>query len=425
MSVDQNNVIPYSQSLKCRFILVFGMIGSITTTSQFLYLIFTDPVPNTSFFYALCFAAPLLYITTYFAYKKKPLAASYLALFVSILGCFAALNLIFAAFLTMIMIFVFSAIFISIRQDQMVIFYLSMILSAVIKILVELKVFSISFIPHSSLDNESILFICMFLFSVFTYAFIVNYLINRGLQSSEKLIDTSAQLEETLKVKDQLITLISHDLKNPIGNISMIANEIQRKTLPITPEVLDMLKDTSTKASNLIENLTRWSVVKQDETMVRKEIFNLHECIQENIDLLNIMSRQKQIAIINNCHNKADVNADRSMISTVIRNLLSNAIKYSHDKGKIEIETEINKDYISTSIQDFGVGLTAEHQNKLFQNHKGYASVPGTSNEKGSGLGLLISKDFVTLNGGEIGVESELGKGSRFWFSFPKSITAE
>ena len=315
----------------------------------------------------------------------------------------------------------FSAIFISIRQDQMVIFYLSMILSAVIKILVELKIFSISFIPHSSLDNESILFICMFLFSVFTYAFIVNFLINRGLQSSEKLIDTSAQLEETLKVKDQLITLISHDLKNPIGNISMIANEIQRKTLPITPEVLDMLKDTSTKASNLIENLTRWSVVKQDETMVRKEIFNLHECIQENIDLLNIMSRQKQIEIINNCHNKADVNADRSMISTVIRNLLSNAIKYSHDNGKIEIETEINKDYISTSIQDFGVGLTAEHQNKLFQNHKGYASVPGTSNEKGSGLGLLISKDFVTLNGGEIGVESEFGKGSRFWFSIPVS----
>ena len=421
MSIDQNNVIPYSQSLKCRFILVFGMIGSVTTTSQFLYLIITDPVPNTAFFYTLCFAAPLLYITTYFAYKKRPLTASYLAMIVSILGCFAALNLIFAAFLTMIMIFVFSAIFISIRRDQMVIFYLSMISSAVIKILVELKVFSISFIPHSSLDNESILFICMFLFSVFTYAFIVNYLINRGLQSSEKLIDTSAQLEETLKVKDQLITLISHDLKNPIGNISMIANEIQRKTLPITPEVLDMLKDTSTKASNLIENLTRWSVVKQDETMVRKEIFNLHECIQENIDLLNIMSRQKQIAIINNCHNKADVNADRSMISTVVRNLVSNAIKYSHDNGKIEIETEINKDYISTSIQDFGVGLTAEHRNKLFQNHKEYASVPGTSNEKGSGLGLLISKDFVTLNGGEIGVESELGKGSRFWFSIPVS----
>ena len=419
MSADHLEKTPYSIVLKCRFILVFGMIGSVTTTSQFLYLIITDPVPNTSFFYALCFAAPLLYITTYFAYKKRPLAASYLALIVSILGCFAALNLIFAAFLTMIMIFVFSAIFISIRQDQMVIFYLSMILSAVIKILVELKVFSISFIPHSSLDNESILFICMFLFSVFTYAFIVNYLINRGLQSSEKLMDTSAQLEETLKVKDQLITLISHDLKNPIGNISMIANEIQRKTLPITPEVLDMLKDTSTKASNLIENLTRWSVVKQDETMVRKEIFNLYECIQENIDLLNIMSSQKQIEIINNCNKEADVKADRSMISTVIRNLVSNAIKYSHDKSKIEIDSTIKSAYIHTSIHDFGVGLTPEHQRKLFLDNKDYNSIPGTSNEKGSGLGLIISKDFVDLNGGNIGVESKIGKGSTFWFSIP------
>ncbi len=419
MSIDQNNAIPYSTSLKCRFILVFGMIGSLTTTSQFLYLIITDPIPDTAFFYSLCCAAPLLYITTYFAYKKRPLTASNLAMIVSILGCFAALNLIFAAFLTMIMIFIFSAIFISIRRDQMVIFYVSMILAAIIKILVELRVFAISFIPQSDLDNESILFICMFLISVFTYAFIVNYLINRGLQSSERLIDTSAQLEETLKVKDQLITLISHDLKNPIGNISMIVKEIQRKTLPVTSEVLDMLSDTSTKASNLIENLTRWSVVKQDETMVRKEIFNLYECIQENIDLLNIMSRQKQIEIINNCNKEADVKADRSMISTVIRNLVNNAIKYSHDKSKIEIDSTIKSAYIHTSIHDFGVGLTPEHQQKLFLNNKDYNSIPGTSNEKGSGLGLIISKDFIDLNGGNIGVDSKIGKGSTFWFSIP------
>ena len=260
--------LSYTQNLKCRFILVFAIIGSITTSSQFVYLMITDPIPDTSFFYTLCIAAPMLYITTYFAYRKKLLIASYLAMIVSILGCFAALNLIFAAFLTMVMIFIFSAIFISIHRDQMILFYLCMVLCVAIKIMAELQMIVVSFIPYSDLDQESILFICMFLFSVFSYAFIVNFLINKGLQSSEKLIETSAQLEETLKVKDQLITLISHDLKSPIGNITMIVKELQKKTLPMSSEVLKMLDDTSTRASDLIENLTRWSAVKQDETTV-------------------------------------------------------------------------------------------------------------------------------------------------------------
>jgi len=421
MSTDQNTKIPYSQNLKCKFILVFGIIGGLTTSSLFLYFLYTDPFANASFFYALCLAVPLLYATIYFAYKKKPAVASYLAMIASIIGCIGSLSLFFASFLTLIMIFVLSAMFLSIHEKKTIVFHSIIVLTVVIKILAELRLFSSAFIPHSDLDRESVMYICMFLVSIFSFAFIVNYLINRGLQSSEKLLETSSQLAETLKVKDQLITLISHDLKSPIGNITMIVKELQKKTLPVTSEVLDMLTDTSTKASGLIENLTRWSAVKQDETMIRKEVFNLYDCVQENIDLLHIMWTQKQIEIINNSDREAVVEADRSMISTVIRNLLSNAIKFSYDQGTIEIRTEVNAESIHTSILDFGVGLMPDHQRKLFMDHKDYGSIPGTSNEKGSGLGLLISKDFVTLNGGEIGVESELGKGSRFWFSIPVS----
>ncbi len=419
MSADHIENIPYSLALKCRFILVFGAIGAITTSALFLYLVLTDPFANISFLYALSFAVPLLYATTYFAYKKRPSIASSLAILASVLGCFGSLTLFFASFLTLEMIFVLSAMFIPINRKQSIVFYFFIVFTVVIKILAELKLFSVVFIPHSDLDKESIFYICMFLFSIFSYAFIVNYMINQGLQSSEKLIETSSQLQDTLKMKDQLITLISHDLKNPIGNISMIVKEMQLKTLPVTPEVLDMLNDTSTKASNLIENLTRWSSVKQDRTMIRKEGFNLRKCVEESIGLVQIMSRQKHIEIINKCDEDIMVYADRRMISTVLRNMLSNAIKFSHNKGTIELNVVAKQDFVNLTVQDFGVGLSSEHQNKLFLDDQKHTSNPGTSDEKGSGLGLIISKDFVKLNGGSIGVESELGKGSRFWFSIP------
>ncbi|MEQ9217066.1 MAG: HAMP domain-containing sensor histidine kinase [Cyclobacteriaceae bacterium] len=419
MSADHIENIPYSLALKCRFILVFGAIGAITTSSLFLYLVLTDPFANISFLYALSFAVPLLYATTYFAYKKRPSIASSLAILASVLGCFGSLTLFFASFLTLEMIFVLSAMFIPINRKQSIVFYFFIVFTVVIKVLAELKLFSVVFIPHSDLDKESIFYICMFLFSIFFYAFIVNYMINRGLQSSEKLIETSSQLKDTLKLKDQLITLISHDLKNPIGNITMIVKEIQRKTLPVTPKVLEMLNDTSSKASELIETLMQWSAVKQDNTMLRTEDFKLFDCVEETIGLVQIMSSQKEIEITNNCDKDVIASADRRMISTVVRNLLSNAIKFSHNKGTIKLSSDTDQDFIIIHIEDSGVGLSPEHQKKLFLNDHEHASSPGTSNEMGSGLGLIISKDFVALNGGDIGVESEQEKGSRFWFSIP------
>ncbi len=421
MAADQHEHLSYSLDLKCRFILVFGAIASITTSVLFLYLVLTDPFANISFLYALSFAVPLLYATTYFAYKKRPSIASNLAILASVLGCFGSLTLLFAPFLTLEMIFVLSAMFISIDRKQSIVFYFFIVLTVVIKILAELKLFSVVFIPHSDLDKESIFYICMFLFSIFSYAFIVNYMINRGLQSSEKLIETSSQLKETLKMKDQLITLISHDLKNPIGNITMIVKEIQRKTLPVTPKVLELLNDTSSKASELIESLMQWSAVKQDNTMIRVEDFKLSDCVAETIGLVQIMSSQKEIKIANNCDKDVIASADRRMISTVVRNLLSNAIKFSHNKGTIKLSSNADQDFIIIHIEDSGVGLSQEHQQKLFLDGNENASNPGTSNEPGSGLGLIISKDFVALNGGDIGVESELGKGSRFWFRIPIS----
>ncbi|XOV93577.1 MAG: sensor histidine kinase [Bacteroidota bacterium] len=419
MPAMSNDSLSYSDALKGRFIFFFGAIGFTTTTTLLLYLLLTDPFADLPFFIALCVASPTLGLTTYFAYKKKPFLASSLAMFASFLGCVGGLNLLFPEFITLMMIFVLSAMFISIRKGQMILFYTILVMTVTMKILVEWNVLSLSFIRHSNLNHESIVYISMFSFSIFSYALFVNFMINRGLLSSERLVETSGQLEETVKVKDRLIALISHDLKNPIGNIAIIVTGIQKGTIPVTPDILNMLNDTSARASKLIENLTQWSAVQQWEKMIRKEDFKLAECVEDTIGLLNIMSTQKKIEIVNNCDENAMINADRSMISTVIRNLLSNAIKFSNESSSIVVTTKSEEGFVKISITDSGVGLSTEQLNRLFQDNKDYYSRPGTRDEKGSGLGLIISKDFVKLNGGEIGVVSEEGKGSVFWFSIP------
>ncbi|MBA7565918.1 Adaptive-response sensory-kinase SasA [subsurface metagenome] len=144
----------------------------------------------------------------------------------------------------------------------------------------------------------------------------------------------------------------------------------------------------------------------------------LHDILKENVDLLSNNAAKKQIQLLNKIDSSAQAFADVNMVSTVIRNLMSNAIKYTKDKGSITGSYKIDNDKGEISISDTGVGIKPENLDKLFKIDVNYLT-KGTANETGTGLGLILCKEFINKNGGEIWVESEFGKGSIFKFTLP------
>ena len=154
-----------------------------------------------------------------------------------------------------------------------------------------------------------------------------------------------------------------------------------------------------------------------DGTKVHRVQFDLMELIEEELKLFAYRSKEKDVSILNQINENTILYADRNMLQLVVRNLISNALKFCQKGDKI-IVTAIPKDnFLEISVTDTGKGISEENLKKIFT--AGMASTVGTSGEKGTGLGLILSKEFVNKNGGEIGVESELTKGSRFYFTIP------
>ncbi len=421
MSISSDRNLSFAENQKSRFILVYGLIGFISTILLLVFAAIGNPATDVAFFYAVAVAIPTLGFTAFFAFKKNIPVASYLALFSLLQGCFGSLTLEFGPFLSLLMVFVLSAIFITINQLQIILAYASLGLTIVTKILIETNTLTVQSMPSSNMNDESMVYISLFMLSVFIYAYIVNSFLNRGLKSSEELRETSYQLEETLKVKDRLVALISHDLRGPIGNMSLLLKGFREKKIPISEEAIGVLAQTTESSNELIENLLQWSSIQQDESMIRQELFSVRDCVEDCINLLQIMAKNKHIGVNNDCDQKATGFADRSMIATAIRNLLVNAIKYSDDNGQIRIWTESEKESVTVKIEDHGIGLSPGLLENLFVENK-HESKRGTSNEKGSGLGLMITKDFINLNNGQIGAESVEGEGSLFWFTIPMKV---
>jgi signal transduction histidine kinase len=148
---------------------------------------------------------------------------------------------------------------------------------------------------------------------------------------------------------------------------------------------------------------------------------NLCELLREEIESLKTIATQKHIILKQDAGNDFNVVADLQMVKTVLRNLICNAIKYTNENGEISINTSEKDNYIEVDIKDNGVGISAEIQKNLFKIDSLH-STPGTKDEQGTGLGLLLCKEFIELHGGIIWMESQVGKGSRFSFTLPHYI---
>ncbi len=231
------------------------------------------------------------------------------------------------------------------------------------------------------------------------------------------------KLVELNATKDKFFSIISHDLKSPFMSLMAISNLIGESGGKFSPsELTDFgreLKKTTDNTYKLLENLLEWARLQQDRIEVNQDKNDLMAIVRNSIDLFQNMAKQKGVRLINRALPETTVVADTKMITTVMRNLISNAIKFSNEGGQIVISSQIvNDSFVEIAIADTGLGIDEDGQKKLFRIDREYQR-KGTGGENGTGLGLILCKEFVERNGGKIWVESEEGKGSIFRFRLP------
>lgn len=236
------------------------------------------------------------------------------------------------------------------------------------------------------------------------------------------LEESKKQLIELNANKDKFFSIIAHDLRSPFNSIlgfsDIMVEQVKKKDYVGVEKYAAIIQNSSQHAMKLLLNLFEWAQLQTRRLVLNPEYFEMVSLVNEVAELTGISAQQKNISISSNLPHNATVFADKSMISTVLRNLVSNAIKFTHLGGKIVITVEQKKKELIISVSDTGIGISNEVLEKLFLLNE-TVSMLGTNNEKGTGLGLILCKEFVEKNKGKIWVESEVGKGSVFYFTLP------
>jgi len=230
-------------------------------------------------------------------------------------------------------------------------------------------------------------------------------------------------LEETNKTKDKFLSIIGHDLKNPIGAINGFAMELKENIDSIDIDEIkyytDRIFKNSNTVSNLLQNLLQWARSQNGKIEYNPKILNLYSIVENSVTLYMLNANAKKIEVMVLVDENIEVYADFNMLDTVIRNFLSNAIKFTKNGGQIAIKAKEEDNFFRLIIRDTGVGIKEEDLNNLFAIDSNM-STKGTNQEEGTGLGLILCKEFVEKNGGEVFVESVYGEGSSFSFTIPK-----
>jgi len=245
--------------------------------------------------------------------------------------------------------------------------------------------------------------------------------INITKQVEEEIQKHNEQLLRINAEKDKFFTIIAHDLKNPFQGLlsltEMMASGEEDFTKAEITEYGRSIRESVSTLYKLIENLLEWAQIQKGSIIFIPKEIELQKIVLECIETVKQSAAQKGITIINEAAGTQKVYADEKMISTVLRNLLSNAVKFTRRDGKVIIKIKkMNSETVVVSVSDTGIGISEENIKKLFK-IDGIVSTKGTEGELSTGLGLLLSKEFVEKHNGKIWVESEEGKGSTFNFS--------
>lgn len=244
-------------------------------------------------------------------------------------------------------------------------------------------------------------------------------------EKNRKLVDSENNLKEINATKDKFFSIIAHDLKNPFGSfkngLEMLDDSYDHFSEDERKAFLAELRQSSQYLYNLLENLLTWSSSQRGKIDFNPELSNFTLIIKSNVDFLELNAKKKNIALVFEQKEEFCAVFDPNMMLTVARNLISNAIKFTPHGGIIVISARRKGNMIEAIVKDNGVGISQENVKKLFRIDKTHTSL-GTDSERGTGLGLILCKEFINLHNGNIWVESELGKGSEFHFTFPVEI---
>ncbi len=243
-------------------------------------------------------------------------------------------------------------------------------------------------------------------------------------KAEEELIRSESKLRNANLAKDRFFSIIAHDLRSPFTSLLGLTDLLYEKYHDFSEnkkiELLKNLQEVSNNTYNLLINLLDWSRAESDGIKIHFSNVNLHNIVGNVLDLMEANANKKEIEMSNDIHPDLTVHADRNLTETVIRNLVSNAIKYTKNNGFIRLEGTDLENRVEVCVIDNGVGIPPNKVNFLFCIDRKYQT-PGTNDESGTGLGLIVCKEFMEKNKGEIWVESTLNVGTTFHLQFRKA----
>lgn len=243
---------------------------------------------------------------------------------------------------------------------------------------------------------------------------------NEKIERQKKEIEEKAvELGELNSLKNKLFSVISHDLKTPMYALRNLFGSMQQSGMS-GEEIKSLLPDVVTDlnyTTGLMENLLHWVKSQMSAASIHLQPLDMHAIAEEVFNVQQLQAASKHITIKCTIPANCIAYADKDMVKLVLRNLLSNAIKFTPEKGKISIAVKPDGDYWMVAVKDSGIGMDQEALARIHQHN--YYTTSGTAKESGTGLGLMLCKDFIIKNGGRLFIESEPGKGSTFSFTVP------
>ncbi|MFN3315767.1 MAG: ATP-binding protein, partial [Raineya sp.] len=242
------------------------------------------------------------------------------------------------------------------------------------------------------------------------------------LEQKQEIEKQKIDLQQLNATKDKFFSILAHDIKGPLNSLTAFLNIMTNHLDEMSQDDIRFMSSNLNKSVknlySLLENVLSWSRSQMGVLEYKYEAIDLYEIIEQNIELLSVSAQNKGINLVNKAQKNLLAWADRNSINTVLRNLISNAIKFTSTDGTISISSQAMEDKVVVDVRDTGVGMSEEVMKKIFQIDARYTT-KGTANETGTGLGLVLVKEFIEKNNGTLKVESQEAKGSTFIFTLP------
>jgi two-component system sensor histidine kinase/response regulator len=241
----------------------------------------------------------------------------------------------------------------------------------------------------------------------------------------EKLIGQhTKQLTKVVETNAKFISIIAHDLRSPfhsiLGALELVKMKLEDYRIASVESYINMASNSAIKTLNLLDNLLTWTISQHGDKSFNPVNINIYEVIAEEITYISTAAELKLQTLDQSIAPGLIVVADIQMVKIIVRNLLNNAVKFTNPGGNITVSASDQGKFVKIQVSDTGIGISKEIRKTLFKTGK-FQSTAGTHNEKGTGLGLLLCKEFVETQGGKIRIQSQPGKGSKFNFTLPRS----